>query len=83
MKELRAALTERAVHYFLEKMGLQEKGAAKGRLYGMPYIRFAWEEKELFQYLFMRRNAFEELRTARFHIVKDIGVIQSILPIKR
>ena len=31
---------------------------------GMAYIRFAKEEKELFRFLFMRQNAFSELKEA-------------------
>ena len=34
----------------------------EGNLYEFSYIRFALEEKELFQYLFMQKNAFHEIR---------------------
>ena len=63
MEELRAALASEAVSYFLRRLGFdQEAGGA--HLYGMDYIRFAREESELFKFLFMRRNAFEEMKSA-------------------
>ena len=63
MEELRSALVSEAVTYFLRRLGFDlEAGGA--HLYGMDYIRFAREESELFKFLFMRRNAFEEMKSA-------------------
>ena len=59
MDDLRAELGVKAVRTFQEKMR-GKNGAV--RLYGMDYIRFAQEEKALFCFLFMRRNAFSEMK---------------------
>jgi len=61
MDELRSELTTRAVRYFTRE--LERQGSA-GELFGMSYVRFAMEEKELFRYLFMRSNALAEIREA-------------------
>lgn len=61
MDALRAELSSLAVDTFLRKM---ECDGGTANLYGMSYIKFAQEEKELFRYLFMRQNAFSELREA-------------------
>ena len=62
MEELRAELTTRAVGFFTQE--LEKRDASAADLFGMPYICFAREEKELFRYLFMRSNALSEIREA-------------------
>lgn len=63
MEELRGALVPLAVAEFER---LMKAGSADGvvRLYDMTYIRFAKEEPRLFCFLFMRPNAFSEIRQA-------------------
>ncbi len=59
MDALRAELSEQAVEFFLQFMN---ESGEEPDLFDMAYIQFAKDEKELFQFLFMRQNAFEELR---------------------
>lgn len=61
MDALRSELSSLAVHEFLNELG---ESPTETNLYGMAYIRFAEKEKKLFQFLFMRQNAFAELREA-------------------
>lgn len=60
MDELRSALTPLTVAEFEAYM--QRSGASS--LYDMPYIQLAKEEPRLFCFLFMRANAFAEIRQA-------------------
>jgi AcrR family transcriptional regulator len=62
MNELRSELTTRAVGFFVR--GLNGTDASKADLFGMSYIHFAMDEKEVFRYLFMRSNALSEIREA-------------------
>ncbi|HUM83901.1 MAG TPA: helix-turn-helix domain-containing protein [Lachnospiraceae bacterium] len=62
MDELRSELTKEAVGFFIQK--LQSRGTSPADLFGMSYICFAMEEKELFRYLFMRSNALSEIKEA-------------------
>lgn len=62
MKELRSDLTGKAVAFFTEAMTGAD--SEKADLFGMSYIRFAMDEKNLFLYLFMRPNALAEIREA-------------------
>ena len=66
MDALRAELSSLAVETFSKKM---ECDGGTANLYGMAYIKFAQEEKELFRYLFMRQNAYAELREALLPIM--------------
>lgn len=61
MDALRAEVTVLVVEEFLRRIQADRE---EGELYGMAYIRFAQEEKQLFRFLFLRRNAFSELREA-------------------
>ena len=61
MDELRTELMKKAADYFFHYMKFDR---GEGNLYEFSYIRFALEEKELFQYLFMQKNAFHEIRPA-------------------
>lgn len=61
MEQLRDALIPEAVSFFAGR--LEQNGAPAG-LFGMEYIRFAEAEPEVFKFLFMRPNAFAEIRTA-------------------
>ena len=60
MDALRKALANEATNLFIQEM--ESDGGAD--LYGMAYIRFAQREKELFRFLFLRQDAFEEVREA-------------------
>lgn len=60
MDALRKALANEATNFFIQEM--ESDGSAD--LYGMAYIRFAQREKELFRFLFLRQDAFEEVREA-------------------
>lgn len=60
MDALRKALAAEATNFFIQEM--EADGGAD--LYGMAYIRFAEREKELFRFLFLRQDAFEEVREA-------------------
>lgn len=61
MDALRAELSPLVVDAFVRKVTCCQEQA---NLYGMAYIQFAQEETNLFQFLFMRQNAFLELREA-------------------
>ena len=61
MDELRTELSTIAVDTFLEQI---QSDNTNTNLYGMAYIQFAQKEKELFRFLFMRQNAFLEMREA-------------------
>ncbi len=63
MEELRRELVPAAAAEFEQYM---KSGSTDGivRLYGMRYISFAREEPRLFCFLFMRSNAFTEIRQA-------------------
>jgi AcrR family transcriptional regulator len=62
MDELRMELTIEAVDFFIQSMECGD--TSKANLFGMSYICFAKEEKELFRYLFMRSNALTEIKEA-------------------
>ena len=62
MNELRLELTSRAVRLLISE--LQKQDPENEDIFGMPYIRFAMEEKALFRYLFMRSNALAEIKEA-------------------
>lgn len=64
MAELRQALCEAAVQKFTDAIGQD------GCLYGMEYIRFAKENRNLFRFLFMRRNAFSEMKRALSSVIE-------------
>lgn len=61
MDQLREALVPAAVLKFAELIR-EESGETQVCLYGMEYIRMAQKEPMLFQFLFMRANAFAEIR---------------------
>jgi AcrR family transcriptional regulator len=58
MDALRSELSAKVIEKFVSDMN--KDGTPD--LFGMYYIRFAKKEKNLFRYIFMRENAFEELR---------------------
>lgn len=64
MDDLRQVLGQKAVQKFVDEIG------EDGSLYGMPYIRFAKQHKNLFRFLFMRENAFEELKQALSPVIE-------------
>ena len=73
MNELRGELIPLAVAEFERYM---KAGSEDGVvcLYGMRYIAFAKEEPRLFRFLFMRPNAFAEIRQALLAMIeRSIG----------
>ena len=73
MEELREALIPLAVKEFEEYM----KSGGAVRLYGMKYIYCAREEPHLFRFLFMRQNAFAEIRQALLPMIE--GAIAELM----
>ena len=69
MEELRKELIPLAVAEFEQYM---RSGSKDGviRLYGMTYIQFAKEEPRLFCFLFMRPNAFTEIKQALLPMIE-------------
>lgn len=68
MGALRTELSSLAINEFLKQIGDYPEEA---KLYGMAYIRFAEKEKNLFQFLFMRQNAFGELQEALSPVINN------------
>ena len=62
MEELRAAVIEKAYEIYLGylKNEAESEKYPKYKAFGMAYVRFAKEEKELFKLLFMRDRTDEE-----------------------
>ena len=61
MDALRTELGATALQKFAEEMQqMSEDGVI--RLYGMQYIQYAMKEKEVFKFLFMRQNSFDEMK---------------------
>ena len=69
MNELRLELTNKAVDYFIKAM--EHSDSSRIDLFGMSYINFAKDEKELFRYLFMRSNALTEIKEALTPMMED------------
>lgn len=69
MEELREQLIPLAAAEFEEQM---KSGSGDGvvRLYDISYIRFAKREPHLFCFLFMRANAFSEIRRVLLPIIE-------------
>lgn len=69
MEELREELIPLAVKEFEDTM---KKDSRDGqlRLYEMEYIHFARQEPRLFYFLFMRSNAFEEIKRMLLPIIE-------------
>lgn len=65
MDELRAALIPAAVASFEAYMT-----GGMARLYDMSYIRFAKDEPHLFCFLFMRANAFSEIKRVLMPLIE-------------
>ena len=70
MEELRKALAPLAVAEFEKYMDSDETGGGI-RLYDLRYLQFAREEPRLFRFLFMRPNAFSEIRQALMPLIED------------
>ena len=77
MDELRRELTPLAVAEFERYMKAgNEDGVVC--LYGMRYIAFAKEEPRLFRFLFMRPNAFAEIKQALLAMIeRSIGKLMA------
>lgn len=69
MDDLRNALIPMAVSEF-EAYMKNNGGNDTARLYDMSYIHFAKEEPRLFCFLFMRPNAFSEIKQALLPIIE-------------
>ena len=68
MDDLRQAIANAAVQEFVSFMHEDNEHAA--HLYGMGYIRFAQEHANLFRFLFMRENAYTEMKNALSPIIE-------------
>lgn len=69
MEELRKALAPLAVAEFEQYMrGDHADGVI--RLYDLRYLQFAREEPRLFRFLFMRPNAFSEIRQVLLPVIE-------------
>lgn len=69
MDALRSELIREAINFFsIEMEKLSQDGQV--HLYGSAYIHFAQNEPQLFQFLFMRRNAFQEIKEALTPIIE-------------
>lgn len=68
MDDLRQAIANAAVREFVSFMHEDNEHAA--HLYGMGYIRFAQEHANLFRFLFMRENAYTEMKNALSPIIE-------------
>lgn len=69
MEDLRNELTPLAVAEFEKLMKRGHKDEVP-QLYGMNYIQLAKEEPRLFCFLFMRTNAFSEIRQALLPMIE-------------
>lgn len=69
MDELRAALIPAAVASF-EAYMTGGRPDCMARLYDMSYIRFAKDEPHLFCFLFMRANAFSEIKRVLMPLIE-------------
>lgn len=69
MEELRSALIPLAVNEFENIMEEDSKNGVP-RLYDIEYIHFAKNEPKLFCFLFMRANAFEEIKRILLPIIE-------------
>lgn len=74
IEELRKELTPLTVAEFERYM---KYGGSAVHLYGMRYIRFAKEEPHLFRFLFMRPNAFAEIKQALLPMIE--GAIAELM----
>ena len=70
MDELREELVPLAVKEFEHRMAVNEKDGVV-RLYDMSYIEFAKQEPQLFCFLFMRANAFSEIKKIIFPMIEQ------------
>jgi AcrR family transcriptional regulator len=70
MDDLRSELSAKAIQYFLFKLK-SESSDLQFNLYSMSYINFANNEKKIFQFLFMRRNSFAELKESLSLIINE------------
>lgn len=67
---LRRELVFAAVNKFVELMQ-QACGMQQVHLYGIEYVRFARQQPELFRFLFMRPQAFAEMKPALLPIIEQ------------
>lgn len=70
MDELRTELIPFAVKEFEDYLKAQSKDG-QARLYDMEYISFARQEPKLFCFLFMRPNAFAEMKRVLLPIIEE------------
>lgn len=68
MDALRRELIPAAVDKFVERMQ-QACGTQPVHLYGIEYVRFAGQQPELFRFLFMRPQAFAEMKPVLLPII--------------
>lgn len=74
MDELKKAVVEKAQRCYDEfcKSEFEKNAYPKYKCYGMAYVRFAIQEKELFKLLFMRDRTGEENDTKLFDEVVEV-----------
>lgn len=70
MEELRAALIPLAADEFKDYMNHNSRDS-RICLYDMNYIHFAADEPQLFRFLFLRENAFSEIRLALIPVIEQ------------
>ncbi len=81
MEELKSELVPLAVEEFINQIKSEEDG--KIRLYDMPYIYFAKNEPYLFSFLFMRENAFSQIKRILLPIIdKSVKELMAIYHIE-
>ncbi len=69
MDELRSELVPLAIAEFERQVKSRDDSIA--RLYGIEYVYFAENEPHLFRFLFMRENAFSEIRRILMPIIGE------------
>ena len=83
MDALRLELVPAAVRKFVELMQ-EECGTAPVHLYGIEYVRFARQQPALFRFLFMRPQAFAEMKQALSPIIgQSIDTLMKLHHISR
>lgn len=80
MDEVRAELTRRAIHEHTERItrSVRHNGGTRGRYcdYGVGFVRFAEQEKQLFRWLYLERGQGDGW-LSDVHLEEIIAVIRS------
>ena len=83
MEELRAAVIDRAFSLYLDFIKAETESGKypQYKAFGMAYIRFAKEEKNLFKLLFMRERSNDADDSNIVSIEKEIGMITKMFSV--